>query len=311
MDKKNYNIRYFTCLWFFLCLGKLAFSFNGKHPIQSFTSATYKAGIQNIDFAQNRNMTLFVANNLGVLSFNGNDWEVHPSKAGKKIRSLAFDEKSDRLYVGSQGEFGYFNADWQFVSLLEKIPTNARYFDEVWEVFLFNDKVYFCTIQGIYVYDGQSIDVIEQEGGFNRSFHANGKLFTQSQQGNLFEIKGLTLVPAPIQNKLTIASIIPQEEGYLLFYNSGEIELSTPFGISEKYDHLVNALQGRFVNHVLQLSDTRLAITTQTSGVFLYDIQNQNLENITEQDGLPTNACLSSFQDYAGNLWVGTQIIKK
>jgi len=289
MNKKNYNIKYLLSLWFFLCLGNTVFSFNGKYPIQSFTSVTYKAGIQNIAFAQNRNMTLFVANNLGVLSYNGNDWEVHSSKAGKKIRSLAFDEKSNRLYVGSQGEFGYFNADWRFVSLIEKIPTEARYFDEVWEVFLVNSKVYFCTIQGIYVYDGQSIHVIEQEGGFNRSFLVNGKLFTQSQQGNLFEIENQTLVPAAIQNKQTLASIIPQEEGNILFYNSGQIEWSTPFGISEKYEHLVNTLQGKFVNHVLQLSDTRLAITTQTSGVFLYDLQNQYLENITEQDGLPTN----------------------
>ena len=28
---------------------------------------------------------------------------------------------------------------------------------------------------------------------------------------------------------------------------------------------------------------------------------------IRDRDGLPTNACLSSYQDYAGNLWVGTQ----
>ena len=67
-------------------------AFNGKYPIRNFTPIDYKAGIQNIDFAQNRNMTLFVANNLGVLSYNGKEWNLHAFKSGKKERCLAFDE---------------------------------------------------------------------------------------------------------------------------------------------------------------------------------------------------------------------------
>ncbi|MCB0518478.1 MAG: hypothetical protein KDD27_06055 [Saprospiraceae bacterium] len=270
----------------------------------------YKAGIQNIDFAQNRDMTIFVANNLGVLAYNGNDWEVHASKTGKKQRSLAFDENTNRLYFGSQGEFGYFDGDWNYVSLLGKIPAAARDFDEVWDVFLFNSKTYFCTFQGIYVYDGQSVSVINHVAGFNRAFLTSGKLFAQSQKGELFEIKDKALLePAYFQNQSpeTLAGVIYHEEGYLLFYNSGKIEFATAFGISEKYDNLGKALQGKYVNHVLQLSDTRLVIATQTAGLFLYDLQKRLLENITTKDGLMTNACLRAFQDYAGNLWVGMQ----
>lgn len=222
---------------------------------------------------------------------------------------MAFDEKTNRLYVGSQGEFGYFNGDWDYVSLEDKIPKSSRNFDEVWDVFLYNSNIYFCTFQGIYVYDGQSVSVIEQKGGFDRSFHLNGKLFTQNQQGKLFEIKNKKLVSTFPQNQKNqiVAGVIPQEEGYLFFYNSGEIEFSTSFGVTSKYDDLIKDLQGKYVNHVVQLSDARLAISTQTAGLFLYDLQKQSLENITTQDGLLSNACLRTFQDYAGNLWVGMQ----
>ena len=284
-------------------------AFYGKYPIQNFTPKDYKAGIQNIDFAQNRDMTLFVANNLGVLSCNGKDWEVHAFKTGKKERSLAFDENTDRLYIGSQGEFGYFDGGWNYVSLLDKIPESSRDFDEVWEVFLFNSKVFFCTFQGIYVYDGHSISVIEHQEGLNWSFHANGKLFTQSMQGKLLEIKGHDLVPSYPQHQQNqiIAGIIPKEEGLLLFYNSGEIEFTTPFGATEAYKDLIKALRGKYVNHVIQLSDSRLAISTQTSGLFLYDLQKHSIENITTEEGLLSNACLRAFQDYSGNLWAGMQ----
>lgn len=305
----KYNMSCVWCLLVFVAPELEAQGFSGKYPIQNFTPTEYKAGIQNIDFAQNRDMTLFVANNLGVLSFNGSEWERHDFQTGKKKRSLAFDEGTNRLYVGSQGEFGYFEENWKYVSLIDKIPEGFRSFDEVWDVYLANTKVYFCTFQGIYVYDGQSITVIERSGGFDRSFFVNGKLFTQTNRGQLLAIEGLQLVSSfpQDQSQKIIAGLIPHEEGYLIFYNSGEIEFTTPLGVSRRYDNLIKSLQGTYVNHVLQLSDTRLAISTQTSGLFLYDLREQQLEKISSQNGLAANACLRSFQDYYGNLWVGMQ----
>lgn len=302
--------KYILCLLFAFLPGLPCQAFSGKYPIHNFTPSDYKAGIQNIDFAQNRDMTLFVANNLGVLSYNGKTWERHAFQTGKKQRSLAFDEKANRLYFGSQGEFGYFNDNWNMVSLVHKIPQPSPDFDEVWDVFVVNSKVYFCTFQGIYVYDGQSISVLAHKYGFNRTFQANGKLFTQSRQGQLFEIKDQELlVPPYLHNSSneTIAGVISQDGGYLLIYNSGKIELATSFGVVRKYDGLGKALQGKYVNHVLQLSDSRLAISTQTAGLFLFDLQKQSIENITTLDGLLSNACLRTFQDYSGNLWVGMQ----
>jgi len=281
----------------------------GKYPIKNFTPADYEAGIQNIDFAQNRDMTLFVANNLGILSYNGNDWEPHAFRTGKKQRSLAFDEQNDRLYVGSQGEFGYFENDWQYVSLIDLIPSNTRDFDEVWDVFLFDNKVFFCTFQGIYVYQGDTITVIDNNNGFNRSFLTANHLFTQDSRGKLFEIKNLELTASIMQGQQgqVLSGVIPKDDGYLLFYNSGKIEFSSAFGVKEEYPSLISALEGEYVNHVTQLSDSRLVIATQRSGLYLFNILTREIENITTEDGLQSSACLRTFQDHSGNLWVGMQ----
>jgi hypothetical protein len=193
---------------------------------------------------------------------------------------------------------------------MDKIPESAPDFDEVWDVFLLNAKVYFCTFQGIYVYNGQSISVLTHQDGFNRTFQANGKLFAQSKQGQILEIKDQELLVSPYlrnSSSETIAGLISQDGGYLLIYNSGKIEFATSFGVVGKYDGLSKLLQGKYVNHVLQLSDSRIAISSQTAGVFLFDLQKQSIENITSQDGLLSNACLRAFQDYFGNLWVGMQ----
>lgn len=305
-----YYINRILLICLILCTsGYWLFGFFAKYPIQNFTPTEYKAGIQNIDFAQNRDMTLFVANNLGVLSFNGIAWKTHDFKTGKKKRSLAFDEQTNRLYVGSQGEFGYFDADWNYVSLVDKVPANAMDFDEVWDVFLLQDQVYFCTFKGIYAFDGTTIQVIQHPEGLERSFLTDGKLFTQSQSGKLFELEGNQLTssyPQAVKEQI-IAGIIPKDEGYLLFYNSGQIEFTTSFGVTPSHSVLMEALRETYVNHVLQLSDTRLAISTQTAGLFLYDLQENTLDRISTQEGLASKACLRSFQDYFGNLWIGMQ----
>ncbi|MAT55258.1 MAG: hypothetical protein CMN32_12315 [Saprospirales bacterium] len=285
-----------------------AFASSG-YPVQSFSPGDYKAGIQNIDFAQNRDMTLFVANNLGVLSYNGTGWEVHSLRQGKKQRSLAFDENTNRLYVGSQGTFGYVEDDWRYVALEDSLPPAFRDFDEVWDVFVLDSNIYFCTFQQIFVYDGKTVQPVETSLRFNRSFLANGKLFTQTDKGRLLEVRGRTIADAYPQNlsNRIISGVVPFEQGYLLFYNSGEIEHTSSFGAKPAFGQLADALRGKYVNHVLKLSDTRLAIATQTAGIFLFDLRNQTFEIITKEDGLLTNACLRTFQDYSGNLWVGMQ----
>ncbi len=304
-----YYKTFYSFLGIFLLISLPSNAIIGKYPIKNFSPADYRAGIQNIDFAQNRDLNLFVANNLGILSFNGNEWETRATNTGKKQRSLAFDKDSDRLYVGSQGDFGYFEKNWEYVSLIDSIPSESQDFDEVWDVFICNSRVYFCTFRAIYAYDGQSIYAIHHSGGFNRSFLTGNRLFTQTTKGRLYEITGLQLSTAPRQGQTNhiVAGIIPKDEGYLIFYNSGLIEFSTAYSVTDLFPDLAKALEGKYVNHVLQLSDTRLVISTQRAGLFLFNTQTERIENISTEQGLQSNACLRTFQDHTGNLWVGMQ----
>ncbi len=304
-----YILKCWLFLLFWLAAASSSRAITGKYPIKNFAPAEYGAGIQNIDFAQNRDLNLFVANNLGVLSFNGNQWQTHALNTGKKQRSLAFDEHSNRLYVGSQGDFGFFESNWRYVSLLDKIPQDLRDFDEVWDVFIFDSSVFFCTFQGIYIYNGDSVSIITSPVGFNRSFLAGNQLFTQSPSGELFEIEGGKLIPL-IRNdhvNQVVAGVIHNEMGYVLFYNSGKVELFDSFGVADIYPDLAKTLSGKYVNHVTQISDGRLVISTQRAGLFIFDPLTNQHENITAEEGLMSNACLRVFQDKSGNLWVGMQ----
>ena len=261
-----------SLLLIFLFIGTDIVVANGKYPIQNFTPSDYKAGNQNIALTQNRGMSVYVANNLGVLSYNGNNWEKHALKTGKKQRSLAFDKDLNRLYLGSQGEFGYFSDQWQYHSLSDSLKSEDKNFDDVWDVYIINSTIYFCTFQKIFVYDGKEVKVIPTDLSFYRSFSANGRLLVQSQSGNLLEVVDNELNSTGYTSKENqrISSIISEDGSYLIFYNSGDIEFSSPHSSISNYASLAKALSGKYVNHVLALSDSRLAISTQTSGLFLY-----------------------------------------
>ena len=98
--------KYILCLLLTFLHGLSCLAFPGKYPLQNFMPSDYKAGIQNIGFSQNRDMTLFVANNLGILAYNGKSWEKHSFQTGKKQRSLAFDEKTTACISAHRGYSG-------------------------------------------------------------------------------------------------------------------------------------------------------------------------------------------------------------
>lgn len=293
----------------FILISFLAQSKIGKYPVKNFTPLEYKAGIQNNYFAQNRDKTLFVANNLGILTFNGTRWTIQAKDTGKKQRSLAFDPEVERLYVGSQGDFGYYTKNWEYVSLAQSLNPENKNFDEVWDVFLFNSNVYFCTFQGIFIYDGTYISRIDSNLNFNKSFITGNRLFTQTSTGKLFEIiqhKLVDNIEQSINNEI-VAGILNYSQGILIFYNSGKIELASSLGSKSIYNDLQAELKGTYVNHVMRLSDSRIVISTQRSGLIIYDESLNFIKKISQADGLLSNACLTSFQDKTGGLWVGMQ----
>ena len=79
----------------------------GIPPITNYSKKLYNAGTQNWDIAQHPNGLVYFANNGGLLEFDGVHWKCYGVSNQTNIRSVAID-KDEKIYVGAQGEFGYF-----------------------------------------------------------------------------------------------------------------------------------------------------------------------------------------------------------
>jgi hypothetical protein len=85
--------------------GQAKKDFQGLPFISNYDPLTYQAGIQNFDIIQDDLGRIFVANNLGLLEYDGKNWTRYGLN-NTKVRSV-FLGPDRRIYVGSQADFGY------------------------------------------------------------------------------------------------------------------------------------------------------------------------------------------------------------
>jgi len=75
-------------------------------PIETFTPKMYGAENQNWSIAQYKEQFIYVANNKGLLEFNGAEWKLYPSPNETIMRSVSVID--DFIYTGCNKEFGFW-----------------------------------------------------------------------------------------------------------------------------------------------------------------------------------------------------------
>ena len=93
-----------TCI--FLLLFSISLRADWQRPIMNYTRHTYKAGNQNWNIRQHDNGWIYIANNKGLLEFDGVAWNTYPIR-NAKTRALEIGS-DNRIYIGGMGQFGYF-----------------------------------------------------------------------------------------------------------------------------------------------------------------------------------------------------------
>jgi len=277
--------------------------------ITNYGASTYHAGIQNFDIVQDELGRIFVANNLGLLEFDGKNWFRYGLN-NTKVRS-AFVSKDNRIFVGSQGDFGFLEANGQgkleYTSLADSLPSPVRDFDETWKVFGSGESVYFCTFERIYVYHGQGLDVIDPGKRLDISFQVANQVITQLVGEGLFEVnlEGLN----PIRNgnffkDKRVSTILPFDQNtwlvstfsHGLFLYDGNVR---PF-----------PLQGNFwkneylINYSTRLKNGNIALATQNAGLFVIDKEGKLLNHLDKDAGLMDLTINYIFEDSQQGLWL-------
>ena len=282
----------------------------GAPFVTNHTALEYRAGIQNFDMVQDELGRIYVANNLGLLEYDGKNW-MRYGLSNTKVRT-AFVGNKGRIYVGSQGDFGFLEPNTlgqlSYVSLADSLPAAQRDFDETWKIYGVGDRVYFCTFKRIYVYDGQKLAVISNDKRLDITFQLAERLYTQVQGEGLMEVNasGFEQIPGgDFFADKRVSNILPYDkerwlistfsQGLFLYDGSS----STPFVMKGNYwknEYLIN--------FSARLKDGSIALATQNAGLFVIDREGNLLTHVDKAAGLMDLTINYIFEDNQEGLWL-------
>jgi len=292
------------------CLGQIKDM--GIPFINNYSRELYGAHAQNWGIDQDWKNTLFFANNDGLLSFNGNEWDIYPLANQSIVRSVKC--INNRIYVGGFNEFGYFIEDTKGIisyhSLSKHLPKKNENFDEIWRIFHINEGVYFQSYFNIFVYKDDRIEVIKPKSKFGYSYKVGNEILVVDRAYGLYKLKGkeLLLIYSNkeffTQNEITF--ILPHKHGGLLLgttnngvfiLNKGELKV---WGVD-----INKKLKQAQIYAGISLYENQLAIGTVQNGIYVINHLGKVILHLNRLRGLQHNTVLSLFSDNEENLWLG------
>lgn len=143
-------------LSFFLIAQNVHGQDTGFKYTRNYSYKEYDHQAQNWAVAQGKNGIIYVANNGGVLEFDGVSWRVIKVRGYNPVRSMAVDE-TGTIYLGGKNEMGYLSPDGkgslEYVSLVKELDENQKNFSFVWKTYAMGKQVYFYTSSFIFRWD--------------------------------------------------------------------------------------------------------------------------------------------------------------
>ena len=279
--------------------------------VQVFPKESYGYGTQNWQVLQAQDGLLLFANNDGLLSYDGYEWDLFPLSNKTILRSIL--EKDGKIYAGGQNELGYFKKDlkanWSYHSLKSLLPNQHQGFEDVWTIVEKDEVLYFHSSNKVFLLQNNVFKVWDQQE-FLFLGKAGEKIFLHTSDGSLFTVEpsGLQVFyQAELLKEVEIRSIIPYRGSYLIAtLKRGIFELKEGQLTSWELPNLP-IKQPFSISRVDQLPDGKLAIASSYNGLILWNDENNSPTLLSSNNELPSDGVLSTCLDNSGNLWLGLE----
>ena len=284
----------------------------GLPPVKHFPKSDYQAGTQSWDIGQDARGGIFLANNEGLLCFNGVVWELYPISNKTCVRSLLV-SPGGRIYVGGQGEIGYFapgaNGELRYQSLNQLIEPKARSFADVWDIVFYQDQYFFRTANQVFCFDKSKnrIFIVYTAEALEFLGMAHGQLLVHDAARGIQRFDGRKFVTIPTAKPLSVVTSVMSwkrdtillatlKHGLFSLVGNTLAPWQTPCDVFLKEKRIYTAsLLGR----------QKIALGTNLGGLVVLDAGRRPQLWIHKGTGLQNNNVLSVQPDRAGNLWLG------
>tara|TARA_R110002050_G_scaffold223338_2_gene359166 strand:- start:21881 stop:25930 length:4050 start_codon:yes stop_codon:yes gene_type:complete len=282
----------------------------GLPYIQNYSPADYNAASQNWSSIQSQEGFIYIGNNNGVLEYDGVYWRTIKLPNLNRCGSLAI-TKDNKIYVGGENELGYLepdsNGQLQFTSLKDKLKDVD--FQNVREISVTNEAVYFLTTKMLFVWKDGQFKVYHTEGRFNCSKTIKNEVFIVENNsvvkkvigGELETVKDLSKISASVTDLIGFK----ENEFLILTYNKG-IYITHEGDVQALNKKTSKFLEKALARKIIKLSNGWYAIASSKEGVIVIDETGTIIKGLTKELGLVDNTIFKLFEDQQKGVWAAT-----
>ena len=282
-------------------------------PIQKYASQETGSGNQNWMISQGLNQNIYIANNKGLLEFNGSKWILHPSQNGTIFRSVK--SVKNRIYTGTYRDFGYWlpkeNGVLSYTSLVDELQIEILEDEQFWNIMEFNELLVFQSLDRLITVDlrEKSVSYIDPEEKLLKAFKAGEQLYFQEYNKGLFRIeKGESklLGNNPDFKNQIILSVFTLGDRKIAVTNLAKFyDISKPENITQWIIPAQKKLSEYTLYSFIKLSNGHFGLGTIANGYIELDRKGNLIQTLNQKRGLSNNTILSLFEDNQNNIWVG------
>lgn len=299
----------FIFLFFVLIL-----SFDGhaqfSPSIHNYSIAEYHAGNQNWGLGRSDDGKVYVANNVGLLEYDGISWKLFQLPNQTTVRSVF--AYNDFIFTGSFEEFGYWKKDeygqLMYTSLSNLIKSEIAPNEEIWQILNYKDKIIFRSFASIYVYDFTNVDRIKSDSAVISLSLVDDDLLVSTLNQGIYKLVDKNLIhfySSDIFKDTNIISIVKKQNKYLImtslkgsyYLNSGKLT-PTKYAFNDK-------IKQHQLNKFSTLANGDMILGTIKDGIYIADSKGEIKFHINKENGLLNNTVLGQFLDKNDKLWLG------
>ncbi len=306
----------------FCVLSLALFSQSGEYFIRNYLPKEYNQLPTNNGIAQDKEGRIFIANQSGVLIYDGINWQI----VALPDQITAFSIMSDKdgsIYVGADyGEFFSIKKNskgkFHYTSLKVLLPVDDQPQEPIKQILSHNGKIYFLSADKLIEKNVNSFTTYSPKNAFHiRAFSVGNDLLLFDLDNNVYWLKNGKLVSYKgaadfVSEKAFFCYKTGTNEYALGFRNIGIYKINyspnnPELSKIEKWQSSIDEeLNTAEINNGYQLSNGNYIITSNKKGAFLINNQLKIVKRFNTYTGVYEDNVKAAFQDINSNLWLAT-----
>lgn len=276
---------------------------------KNYSTSDYEGGNKNWGASGTDDGRIFIANDKGLIEFDGVHWTLWQLPNKSKIRSVLV--KDRKVFTGSFEEFGYWEKDDKgsmiYTSLSSK-DNSHTYDQEYWQIIKYKDAILFRSFTKLYSYENNQITLIPTKGAITSCDVVDNELYIFTISDGVLKLvnnRFIKIAKIDLPNNCIINSIIKTKDGELLLSSTLNGCFVFDGYKTRLWDSKINfILKDYELNHLLKLNNGNYAFGTIKNGVFITNREGEILFHIHKKGGLINNTVLDQYLSKNNQLWL-------